>query len=183
MKNRINKICRVALLAVCAYSSVAFSAEPRTGSVAATVELLPATEILSAPMGTVGDPVESVDLIQALGSGAWANSAAGPSLYSKGIYYYLNIYPVGSTPSTARISNVSYTWGLTYKPAGLIVYLCHDTTSYCTNVTSSGTGTTSVFSGRYANRKMIFAFGVAGSGAVLPVAYGKMDQVIVNYTY
>lgn len=84
MRNRINKICRAALIAVCAYSSVAFSAEPRTGSVAATVELLPATEILSAPMGTVADPVEATDLIQIMSSAAWANSTTGPSLYSKG---------------------------------------------------------------------------------------------------
>lgn len=155
----------------------------QTGSVAATVQLIPASEIMSAPMGAPSDPIESLDIVPLASGGAWANSAGGPTLYNKGVYYYLQLNPVGSIPATATITSVVWSWGLSRYPTGLIVYLCHDTTSACINVTSTGSGTTSSFNGRLANKKMIYAFGVAGSGSVSPPAYGQVDQVIVNYQY
>ncbi|WP_432741305.1 flagellar protein FlhE [Methylobacter sp. G7] len=159
------------------------SALAQTGSVAATVQLIPASEIMSAPMGTASDPVESLSIVPLANGGAWANSAGGPTIYSKNIYYYLQLNPVGSIPATATITSISWSWGLSYKPAGLIVYLCHDTTSACIDVTSLQSGSTSSFINRPANKKMIYAFGVAGSGTLYPPAYGQVDQVIVNYQY
>lgn len=35
----------------------------QTGSVAATVQLIPASEIMSAPMGAPSDPIESLDIV------------------------------------------------------------------------------------------------------------------------
>jgi hypothetical protein len=75
-----------------------------------------------------------------------------------------------------------WSWGFSYKPSGLITYLCHNTTSACINVTSLQSGSTTSFAGLYANQPMIYAFGVAGSGTMTP-AYGQVDQVIVNYQY
>lgn len=159
------------------------SAIAQTGSVAATVQLIPASEIMSAPMGLPTDPVDSLDIVPLASGGAWSNSAGGPTLYNKGVYYYLTLNPVGSIPATATITSVVWSWGLTSYPTGLVVYLCHDTTSACINVTSSGSGSTTSFNGLLANKKMIYAFGVAGSGTVSPTAYGQVDQVIVNYQY
>lgn len=159
------------------------SAIAQTGSVAATVQLIPASEIMSAPMGDISDPVESLSIVPLVSGGAWSNSAGGPTIYSKNIYYYLQLNPVGSIPATATVTSVVWSWGLSYKPSGLVVYLCHDTTSACINVTSLQSGSTTSFSGRLANKKMIYAFAVAGSGTLSPPAYGQVDQVIVNYQY
>lgn len=155
-----------------------------TGSVVAKVELIPASTITSAPMGSVNDPIENLmDYQSLLTGGAWTNSAVGPTMYQKGIFYYLNLLPVGSVPATATITSVVYSWGLSYKPAGLITYLCHNTTSACLNVTSVQSSSTTAFNGLAANKKMIFAFGVSGSGSLTPTVYGQTDQVIVNYQY
>ncbi len=56
------------------------SALAQTGSVTATVQLIPASEIMSAPMGTPSDPVESLGIVPLASGGAWANSAGGPTL-------------------------------------------------------------------------------------------------------
>lgn len=171
------------LISCLVYSIPSYSESQRTGSVVAVAEWVPATEIQVAPMGVGNDPQAAMPLVEAQAAGAWSNSGVGPSLYSKGIWYYLNLYPVGSIPATATITSVSYSWGLSYRPSGLLVYLCHDTTAFCANVTNIASTTTTAFNGRSADRKLIYAFGVTGSGAVSPVAYGQTDQVIVNYTY
>ena len=155
----------------------------QTASMAASIQPIPASEIMSVPMGTFSDPIESLQLIPLANAGSWSNNAAGPTLYSKGVFYYLNLNPVGAIPSNATITSVVWNWGLSYKPSGLIVYLCHETTSSCINITNYQSSSTTTFNGRLANKKLIYAFGVSGSGALSPPAYGQMDQVIVNYQY
>ena len=155
-----------------------------TGSVIAQVELIPKSEITSAPMGSINDPIENLMDYQSLVTGgAWTKSAVGPTMYQKGIFYYLHLSPIGSVPATAVITSVVYNWALSYKPAGLITYLCHNTTSACLNVTSIQNSSTTAFNGLAANKKMIFAFGVSGTGNLTPTVYGRNDQVIVNYQY
>lgn len=136
------------------------------------------SEMITSPSPTASDITPS------LTGGAWANSAGGPTLTNAGFYYYLNISPSGNIPVNAKINSVSWSWGTSYKPSGLIVLLCHDTNVYCGNVTGAQSGATSYFNNRYANKKMIFAFGVQGAGTALnPPVYGRMNQVIVNYSY
>lgn len=132
--------------------------------------------------GVFIDPIQSQSIVPLASGGAWANSAGGPTIYSKGIYYYLQLNPVGTIPATATITSVVWSWGLSYKPTGLISYLCHDTTSTCINITTRASGSDTSFNGRFANKKLIFAYGVSGTGTMLP-AYGQVDQVIVNYQY
>lgn len=144
----------------------------QTGSVAATVQIV--------PMET-STPVGNLAITTLASGGAWANSAGGPTLYSKNVWYYLYLNPVGSIPANATITTVSWSWGLSRIPSGLTVGLCHQTAG-CGNVTSYGTGTTSAFGGWPANQQMSFAFIVSGTGTMAPV-YGQVDQVIVNYQY
>ena len=152
------------------------------GSVLADVEWIPVE--VPEEMGVEDLLTEQVERTSAItGSGAWVNSGVGPSIYSKNLYAYLYLKPLGTIPSTAKVSTIYWTWGLSYRPSGLLVALCHDTTGSCINVTSWGSGSTTLFSGRAANKQMIFAFLVSGSGTLSPPVYGKMDQVIVNYTY
>jgi flagellar protein FlhE len=158
------------------------SALAQTGSAVATVQTMPAFEIMSAPMGLATDPVQSSTITPLVSGGAWANSAGGPTIYSKGIYYYLTLNPVGSIPATATITSVVWSWGLSYMPTGIVSYLCHNTTSVCINVTTRLSGSDTSFYGLPANQPMIFAYGVAGTGTMSP-AYGQVDQVIVNYQY
>lgn len=156
----------------------------KTGSATASVNVVPAVETWSAPEGFGGaEPNASSTVTPLATAGAWSNSGTGPSLYNKGYWYYLRLNPIGTIPATAKITSVTWNWALSYKPAGLLVYLCHDTTSFCGNVTSYGSGTTTLFQNRAANKAMIFAFYVTGTGAVSPPAYGRTDQVIVNYQY
>lgn len=145
------------------------------------VAIIPATEIMSAPVGTVNAPV-AMAVVPLANSGAWANQGGGPAIYSKSMYYYLQINPVGVIPANATITSVSWSWGLSYKPAGLLTYLCHDTTSACIDVTNLQSGSTSSFYNLAANKKMLFAFLVQGTGTMSP-AYGQLDQVIVTYQY
>lgn len=140
------------------------------GSTSATISI--STDLISPD--TVESPLVAL-------SGAWVNSAVGPSLTNKGVLYTLNIPVLGTVPSGSTITTVNYKWGLSTVPSGLAVYLCWNTTSSCVNVSSSQTGSLGNFAGLDANKKFIFAFTVPGSGSIFPVAYGQSDQVIVNY--
>jgi hypothetical protein len=52
----------------------------QTGSVIATVQQLPASEIMSVPMGSTTDPIQSFSVVPLVGAGAWSNSAGGPTM-------------------------------------------------------------------------------------------------------
>lgn len=148
----------------------------QTGSVVATVEAVPAPDIAG---GLPDSPLLAISPLAS--SGAWVNSGGGPTLYSKNVWYYLYLNPVGSVPANATITSVSWSWGLSRIPSGLTVGLCHQTAG-CGNVTSYPSGATSIFNNYPANKMMYFAFYVSGTGTMTPV-YGQVDQVIVNYQY
>jgi len=138
-----------------------------------------------SPYITITDETISYELtnesIMPMAGGGWTSSGAAPSITNKGMLYQLHLPVVGSVPSGAAISNVHYKWSLSYVPAGLQVYLCHDTLSSCLNVTTSQTGSSSAFNGLSANKKFILAFQVAGSGQLSPTAFGQPSQVTVVY--
>lgn len=124
------------------------------------------------------------------GAGAYSSTAVGPTIYTKGYYYYANFPPVGSIPPGSIIGGpgvipnaVSWSWSTSYTPPGLVTYLCYNSSlTYCLQLTSQS-GSTSVFNNKPAGNTFVFAQGVAGSGALYPVMYGNMDQVIVNFSY
>lgn len=149
----------------------------QTGSVVATVEAIPASDVVD----TLSNPAAIPNMSTLASGGAWVNSAGGPTLYSKNVWYYLALNPVGSIPAGATITSVSWSWALSKYPAGLYVYLCHQSGT-CGNVTSVRNGSTLGFQTLAANQQMIFAFQVSGTGTMTPV-YGQLDQVIVNYQY
>lgn len=155
----------------------------QTGSVAATAELVPVSNITKLSASSPNAPIETLQVLPSAVGGAWVNSAVGPTIYQKGTWFMLNLNPVGSVPASATITSVVYNWSVSYKPTGLIVYLCHNDTTACANVTSPQSASTIAFNNRTANKKMIFAFYVPGTGSLFPNVLGKTDQVIVNYQY
>lgn len=200
MKSIAKKI--VLSLTLFALMQTAFA---QTGSTTATVKLIP----VSAPFGSEYDPVEisaglpssaiaaatgtsttlgtatSSAAVAAAGSngGAWVNSAGGPTIYSPGVYYFLQLNPVGAIPATATITSVNWHWGLSYIPSSYYAYLCWSSTSACISVTGLQTGSTTAFAGLAANQPFIFAWGVVNNGLPFKTDYGALDQVIVNYSY
>ena len=150
----------------------------------ATVQSGPTFEITSGPIEEGPDSASVMPLMPLTNNGSWANSAAGPTIYSKNWSYYLQLNPVGVIPPTATIQSVYYSWGLSYKPTGLSVLLCQNSISDpCVDVTNFQSGSTTGFNGRLANKKLIYSFRINGSGTLSPPAYGQVDQVIVNYQY
>lgn len=127
---------------------------------------------------------------EAWAAGAYSSTAVGPNIYTKGYYNYAYFPPVGPIPSGSVIGGpgvitnaVIWSWSTSYVPAGLVTYLCYDSSlSYCLPLTTQS-GSTSVFNNKPAGNTFVFAQGVAGSGALSPVMYGNMDQVIVNFSY
>lgn len=122
--------------------------------------------------------------VQLLNPGAWMGEANGPSIYNKGDLQTVSIPAIGNATSSDIVNVVNYDWDLSYSPVGLTVYLCHENTTKCIDVTSAKSGSVRDLTGERlaANKPWLFAFTVAGSGeALLPVAYGRMNKVIVNY--
>lgn len=125
----------------------------------------------------------SSGVVTAASSGAWANNGGGPTIYSKNLWYGLILYPVGTIPSNATITSVSWSYGVSYRPSGFVVQLCHNgSVQYCGEITAWGSGSTNYFNTRAANQPMAFYFGVAGTGTLYPPVYGQNDSIIVNWT-
>lgn len=112
--------------------------------------------------------------------GAYSSFAVGETIYSKNFGYQTN-FPIVGSPPASTINNVSYSWGLSYYPAGLVVYLCHGSTSACLNITNSRSGTTSAFSLRSPQTPFFLYYFVNGTGTMTP-AYGQSNNVIVNWS-
>lgn len=102
--------------------------------------------------------------------GAYSSFAVGKTIYSKN-YGYQTDFPIVGSPPASTINNVSYSWGLSYYPSGLVVYLCHGSTSACLNITNSRSGTTSAFSTRNPQTPFFLYYYVNGTGTMAP-AYG-----------
>jgi len=121
---------------------------------------------------------------EAWAAGAYSSTAVGPNIYTKGYYNYAYFPPVGPIPPGSVIGGwVNWSYSTSYVPAGLVTYLCYDSNlSDCWLLTTQS-GSTTHFNGRSAGNTFVFAQGVAGSGALSPVMYGNMDQIIVNFTY
>ncbi len=132
---------------------------------------------LAPTSGLMADPFNSSTT-----TGAWAGSVVGPTLYHKGEFY--NSSRMGSPtaiPTNATVTFVYWSWNITNKPEGLIVYLC-DSIGGCLRVTDYQSAGSEDFRGRSANAEYYFAFGVPGSGSIFPVPSGMKNNLVVNWT-
>lgn len=111
--------------------------------------------------------------------GSETRAGTGPTIISKNVAYTLTL-PF-TAPHAGPITSIHYSWGLSYKPAGLTVLLCRQTTSNCVNITASQAATTYFFNNQTSNVPFILHFSVSGSGAMSP-AYGQNDQIIINHS-
>ena len=111
-------------------------------------------------------------------SGAWSSSAVGPTMYQRGWWYTGGVInPIGGVNSTTSV--VYYRWSASYRPAGLLVYLCNY--ARCVDVSNFQSAGTMAFAGDDAYSQFAFSFGVVGTGLLSPVVYGASNQVTVNY--
>jgi hypothetical protein len=111
--------------------------------------------------------------------GSESRTGVGPTIYNKNVLYTLTL-PFAA-PHAGPLTSVVYNWGLSYKPAGLTVYLCRNTTSTCVTITSLQSGSTTAFNPQTSNVPFILAFIVSGTGTMSP-AFGQTDQVIINHS-
>jgi|SRR5690554_680018 len=140
---------------------------------------------LESPYITITDEIISPEMVNGsivpMAGGAWTSTGVAPTITNKGTLYQLNLPVVGNVPSNSTITKVNYKWSLSNIPSGLEVYLCHDNLSACWSVKNNQTGSTTVFNGLNANKKLILAFQVSGYGQLSPTAFGQSSQVTVIY--
>jgi Flagellar protein FlhE len=105
--------------------------------------------------------------------------AVGPNVSSKNFDFTLTL-PYGGGGSGTIVS-MPYKWNLSYKPVGLVVFLCRNGTSNCITVTGAQTGTAFAFHGTASNVPFTYVFRVNGAGALSPTAFGQSDEVLINY--
>ena len=119
------------------------------------------------------------------GGGGYSSTAVGPTLYNKSYSWSTASFPpVGSIPAGSKIGAwINYTWSTSYVPTGLQTYLCYNSSLQQCVPLYSQSGSTTAFNGMAAGNTFVLAQRVPGSGALYPVMYGNMDQVIVNFTY
>jgi len=136
------------------------------------------------------------------GAGGWSDSEVGPTIYQRGYWRYSpefdtpatpTIYQRGywryspefDTPATppinATISYLTWQWSVVNYTQGLLVYICDSNFNGCVDVSTYGTGATTAFNGWPASTNFIMAFGVPGTGTIIPYIYGKSDTVNVSW--
>jgi hypothetical protein len=113
------------------------------------------------------------------GAGSDPRTGTGPTIFAKNVLYTLNL-PY-ATSHFGPIGSIPYTWNLGYKPAGLEVFMCRSTTSFCTSITAAQSGISHFFDGQASNVTFILAYRVNGAGTLSPSAQGMSDQFIINH--
>lgn len=114
-------------------------------------------------------------------SGSYAADAMGPSILAKNADYETTFTINAPVPSGSIISNVSWRYGVSGKPAGFEAVLCWADRQHCRDVTNHASGSTPAFNGRDATRPLTLTYRVRGGGPLGPPAQGEMNQVIVTY--
>ena len=120
----------------------------------------------------------------AAGGGGYSSTAVFPNMYAKGALYTASFPPVGNVPSGSLIGAwVNWNLSTSYTPVGLLTYLCYDSSLSQCLLLNSQSGSTTLFNKMKAGNTFVVARIVSGSGTLSPVMLGRMDQVIVNFTY
>lgn len=143
---------------------------------------------LSACAAEIGDEVSEQSETEVVGQasselsllspGSSIRNGVGPNILLKSHLYTLSLPQQGGA---GVINDTRWTWSLSYRPVGLGVTLCRLNTSSCIDITNQQTGVTTAWAGLTSNVPFLFTFFVNGSGTVSPQAFGKSDQVIINY--
>lgn len=122
-------------------------------------------------------------------SGAWSNQGVGTIMYQTNwLYWGTVINPVGSVPSTATISSLSWSVSTSSSPtynAYKRYRLCHNTKTGTCGDTASASGSTSYFNGYAANKPFQIGTYVTYPTTVImtPNINVGTEQIIVNYSY
>lgn len=114
-------------------------------------------------------------------AGSYSSEASGPVIHNRKAWYTSMHPPVGSPPRDAKITSVSWRWGVSRQDPGLEVKLCYRSANDCVSVTSYGKAVTQAFAGRPADGAFLLMYRVEGTGRMTPIN-GDRSQVIVNYT-
>ena len=114
-------------------------------------------------------------------SGSYASDAMGATILAKNADYETTFRINVPVPAGSTISNVSWRYGLSGKPAGFEAVLCWNNQQRCWNVTNSASGNTPAFNGKDAAQPFTLHYRVRGSGPLGPPAQGEMNQLIVTY--
>lgn len=88
-----------------------------------------------------GDATDGIEKV----AGSSVRNGVGPTIYSKNFTQTLSLPHSGGA---GVISSVRWTWGLSYRPLGLVVSLCRNTTSSCIDVTNTMSGSTTAWNTR-----------------------------------
>lgn len=116
------------------------------------------------------------------GAGGWSDSEVGPTIYQRGYWRYSPEFDTPATPPiNATISYLTWQWSVVNYTQGLLVYICDSNFNGCVDVSTYGTGATTAFNGWPASTNFIMAFGVPGTGTIIPYIYGKSDTVNVSW--
>ena len=109
--------------------------------------------------------------------GAYVSQTGGATIYAPNTWYTTNFPIVGTVPSTAEVRSVSWSYSVGTIPSGgtFIAYLCHGSTSYCINVTSFQSGSTSLFSGRPATTAFFLYYGISTSSSTIAPQGGALS--------
>ncbi|MGE5547285.1 MAG: hypothetical protein ACM33T_10330 [Solirubrobacterales bacterium] len=119
-------------------------------------------------------------------SGAWGSQTGGPTIYQTNwAYYSSDINAPAGIPTTAIVTSMPYSAGLSYYPTGLNVGVCPSDAGGGCYWTTSASGTIYPSDNRKAAQSFRFGFYVAQSTTHIlnPYVYGGVDNLVVNYTY
>lgn len=150
---------------------------------ALSVQANPASRV-SQPLATVTAPAPTANRpIAAVGGprGAYTSDAMGPSILARNADYETTFRKTVVVPQGATISNVSWRYGLSSRPAEFEAMLCLPRRLRCWNVTDHASGNTSIFNGQDATLAFTLHYRVTGRGPLGAPVRGEMNQLIVTY--
>ena len=125
----------------------------------------------------------SAEMASSRSAGSWTDSEVGPSLYQRNVWRMSPTFNTPATPpSGALITYLSWQWSITNYPYGLLVYICDTNYQRCGDVSSFGSGATDFFNDMPASTNFLMAFGVPGSGTIIPIARGQNDTINVSWS-
>jgi flagellar protein FlhE len=113
--------------------------------------------------------------------GSYVSESMGASIVAKNANYATRFNINLNVPPGSRITQVTWRYAMSMKPAGFEAVLCWDEQQPCWNVTNENSGSTTAFNGKDASRPFTLFYRVQGSGPLGTPALGRIDQLVVNY--
>lgn len=129
-------------------------------------------------------PLKSEGGIEAfVASGAWTDVVTNPTIRSAGQVYRGPIMsPSANTPSTSKVTNITWQWNIFNYNSSLITYLCETAQGRCIDVSGNfGAGANLEGANVSASTSWQFLFYMPGSGTLSPTMYGQNGSVAITY--